>query len=250
MPPSEGGIPAAHSVAGRDPAQEELQVRYTAQNILAAHLQLPPGILSAAAQRRQPSPRRAFWPGSSLDLTSATLVDFELLDGSLLIGWFGGATFQGYAAFTETTFQGYAGFHGATFQGDAEFDEVTFQDDAGFLEATFQGRVAFHGATFQGYARFGGVTFQDIVVFDGATFQGRAWFRGATFIGGNMGMGFAGARVLHVDNPDLNEHRVWPDGWTLRPDPARPSHGTLVRAEQAEQPDPAVSPSDPTGRNG
>jgi hypothetical protein len=196
VPPIEDGIPAAHHLAGRDPAQEELQVRQTAQRILAAHLELPVGILSAAAQRRQPSPRRAFWPGMSLDLTGAALVDFDFERLSVVQGWFDGATFQGNAGFDGATFKGNARFGGATFQGKASFDE--------------------------------------------ATFQGNASFGGTIFTSGNGGMGLAGARVLHMDSPDLNKRRVWPDGWTVRPDPAHPSHGTLVLAEQA------VSPLDPT----
>jgi hypothetical protein len=169
---------APHPVLGQDPVQNELQVRQTAQRILTAHLRLPQGIPSAAAQRRRPSPRRGFWPGMSLDLTVATLVDFNFEFGSVVQGW----------------------LDAATFQGNAEFSGATFQDDARF---------------------------------DGATFQGDALFRGV--------------QVLHIDNPKLNKGREWPDGWTVRPLPARPSHGTLVPAEQAEEPEPPVPPSDPTG---
>jgi hypothetical protein len=37
---------------------------------------------------------------------------------------------------------------------------------------------------------------------------------------------------------------VWPDGWTVRPTVL--SRGTLVPAEHAEEPAPAVPPPDPT----
>jgi hypothetical protein len=60
-------------VPAQDSAQEELQVRQTAQRILAAHLQPPEGASSEEAQRRRPSSRRAFWPSISLDLTGTTL---------------------------------------------------------------------------------------------------------------------------------------------------------------------------------
>jgi hypothetical protein len=221
---------APHRVVGYDP-DEELQVRQTAQRILAAHLKVPGGVLSAAAaQRRQPSPRQAFWPGISLDLTGAALIEFDLQQASVVQARFVGATFQGDARFV-----------GATFQDSAGFDGATFQDVAGFVRATFQGIAAFDGATFQGDARFIEATFQE-GSFMGATFKDVALFIGATFtLGATMSSGAWGARVLHVDNPDLNQRRVWPDGLTVRPDPADPSRGTLV--EQAEQPEPAVRPS-------
>jgi hypothetical protein len=82
-------------------------------------------------------------------------------------------------------------------------------------------------------------------LFDGAAFQDGALFAGATFQGGAL---FDGAQVLHLDNPRLNNVRVWPVGYTVRPDPADPTRGTLVHAEQAEEPEPAVPPPDPTDR--
>jgi hypothetical protein len=33
--------------------------------------------------------------------------------------------------------------------------------------------------------------------------------------------------VLHFDR--LDTYQVWPDGWTVRPDPTDPSRGTLVK---------------------
>jgi hypothetical protein len=72
-PPTTG---TKHRIQRRDttPPRSFRSADRSAQRILATHLQLPPGILSAAAQRRQPSPRQGFWPGRSLDLTGATLV--------------------------------------------------------------------------------------------------------------------------------------------------------------------------------
>jgi hypothetical protein len=48
--------------------------------------------------------------------------------------------------------------------------------------------------------------------------------------------------VLHLDDPELNSRRVWPDGYTIDPDSADPTRGTLVRAEQVERPEPAGPP--------
>ena len=111
----------------------------------------------------------------------------------------------------------------------------------------FQNQAVFDKTIFAGEAWFGAATFKGVVSFDGATFQGRAWFGEATFTG-DTGLGVAGAEVLHVDDPDINNDRVWPNGCTVRPDPANPSRGTLVRAEHGQEPEQAVPPPDPTGR--
>jgi uncharacterized protein YjbI with pentapeptide repeats len=73
------------------------------------------------------SPQQPFWPGISLDLTGATLVDFNFEQVSVIQAQFVGATFQGVALFREVTFQGLALFREATFQGAAGFNEATFQ---------------------------------------------------------------------------------------------------------------------------
>ena len=124
------------------------------------------------------------WPGISLDLTGAALVDFNFARVSVVRAWFNKATF--------------------------------------------------HKAIFEGVAALSGATFQRGVLISGATFQGGALFDGA--------------QVLHLDYPRLNNVRVWPVGYTVRPDPADPTRGTLVHSEQAEEPEPAVPPPDPTDR--
>jgi uncharacterized protein YjbI with pentapeptide repeats len=302
VPPAEDRDRAPHPVPGQDPAEEELQVRQTAQGILVAHLRLPEGNFTATARTWRPSPWQGFWPNISLDLTGATFYDVDFkdvlglrarfmqttfqnlalfigarFDLALFIGaafrglaWFDVATFQGlttferatfrFARFEKATFQDLLGvqFNEATFQGDARFDRATFQGySARFDGATFQGDARFDGATFQGLTTFEGATFQGGAVFEGATFQGGATFEGATFQGGAVfeGATFQGgavffdrARVLHVDNPDFNKRRVWPDGWSVRPDPAHPSHGTLVRARQAEEAESVVPPVRPDRR--
>jgi hypothetical protein len=48
----------------------------------------------------------------------------------------------------------------------------------------------------------------------------------------------SGANVLHLDRPSLNELRSWPPAWTVHPDPADPSRGTLESvAEEPERSD-------------
>jgi hypothetical protein len=290
-PPAHDGIPAAHPVLEQNPAQEELQVRQTGQRILAIHLQSPEGTSGTEAQRRHPSPRRAFWPGISLDLTGAALVDFNFTSVSIVQARFVGAIFQGSIDFIRATFHGDASldgasFHGdasfefASFHGDASFDAASFHGDASFNDASFQGTAGFGRASFQGTAVFGPASFQGTAGFDGATFRGPVWFSGATFkedaqfgdatfqeLAGFSGAtfhgwaGFAGAtfhgaagfnEVSFRVPPefgrtkvlDLNKQRVWPDGYTVLPDPADPTRGTLIRANQAEEPEPATPPLD------
>jgi uncharacterized protein YjbI with pentapeptide repeats len=178
-------------------AVQEKQVRLTAQRILATHLR--PG-------EDPDHPAATFWPDTSLDLTGATLIDFDLTHcrpdtarfdkatftgvagfaGATFTGvaGFRGATFTGVAGFDEATFTDVARFDEATFAGDAWFDKATFADGAGFRGATFTGVAGFDEATFTDVARFDGATFADIAEFDGATFTGSARFRKATFANG------------------------------------------------------------------
>ena len=102
------------------------------------------------------------------------------------------------------------------------FDEVTFADSAGFTSATF-GRVGFSGATFTRDAWFDGVTFTDDVVL-------------------RLSVG-DGAKVLHLNDPYLSGQRRWPPRWTVRPDPADPSCGTLHELTD-EHPEQRVAPPD------
>jgi uncharacterized protein YjbI with pentapeptide repeats len=278
--PATGPVAAAVKAASTNPdpeqreqeqerdAAQELQVRKTAQHILADHLRRPPQTSGQEAQLL-PSPQQAFWPGISLDLTGATLVDVDFTGVSVVQALFVRATFQHSARFNEATFQDDALFGGATFQDDAWFDMATFHRRAVFIRATFQGGARFGArfggatflgdawfaeATFQSDAEFGEARFQAGARFDRATFHRSADFLSATFQDyPEFRPEFREAHVEHLDNPDLA--RVWPDGWAIRPNPADPTHpaptrGTLVPAEQAREPEPAVPPPGPTADNG
>jgi uncharacterized protein YjbI with pentapeptide repeats len=188
--PARGHDRAPHPAPGQDPTQEELQVRQTAQRLLANHLRCPPRTSGQEAQLLPSSPQQAFWPGISLDLTGATLVDFDFARISVIQVQFAGATFEGKALFNRAVFEVLAWFGEATFKGGAWFGRATFQSDAWFGRATFQSDAMFGEATFKGSARFDGATFQVGAWFDGATFQGDAWFGRATFQGR---AGFGGA---------------------------------------------------------
>jgi Pentapeptide repeats (9 copies) len=216
--------PATAGVPRYDPAQE-LQVRQTAQRLLADHLRCPPDISHEDAQRIKASPEEIFWPGISLDLTGATLVDLDLSGVSVIRADFGRARFSGATSFKGAAFPSLAWFHRATFTGDARFDGATFSDLAWFHRATFTGDAGFNGATFSGPAGFGGATFSRNAWFQGATFSGRVSFSGATF---SDDAGFHRVYVLHLEVPYLHADSVWPEGWTVRPDADDSSRGTLV----------------------
>jgi hypothetical protein len=139
--------PAAPAT-GNDPNQgtQELQVRLTAQRILHDHLQpgtspTPPRWSKWRRRRKPTNPK--FWPDLDLDLSNATLTDFDLTQCRIRQGQFAGATFTGGAWFAGATFTGGAGFRGATFSRDAWFDDATFTETAGFDDATFTGTAWF-----------------------------------------------------------------------------------------------------------
>ncbi|MFE9959237.1 pentapeptide repeat-containing protein [Micromonospora sp. NPDC005299] len=250
---------------------QQLQVRLTAQHLLADHLRMPDGVSSKDAQELLPSSDEPFWPGISLNLAGAILIGFDLRRASVIQATFDRATFTEDTYFSSATFIGGASFRKATFLDVTWFDEATLADKADFREATFTLEVEFVGTTFTsgGWfeettfkhdARFPLSTFGDSVTFyeasftggawfDEAIFGGIAWFKKATFSGGvsfgganAIGAEFPDARVLPFDDEYLNSDRdvmrVWPRGWTVRPDAEDPSFGTLVREEQAEAPAP------------
>jgi uncharacterized protein YjbI with pentapeptide repeats len=151
--------------------------------------------------------------------------------------WFDRATFTDDARFDRATFTGFASFVDAKFigyAGYARFDQATFTGHVRFDRATFAGPACFDEAKFTGAAWFNRATFANVVWFRKATFTAAAWFGRANFTGG---AGFEEADVLHLDDQDLHKLRPWPPGWTVRPNPADPSRGTLERVENArEQP--------------
>ncbi|MEV4351369.1 pentapeptide repeat-containing protein [Actinoplanes sp. NPDC049596] len=306
-PPPLAGLPLRPAAAPADDgdAQQELQVRLTAQRLLAAHLRPPDSHHGAALDA---SPSNHFWPGVILDLVGATLVDFDLREASLSTARFDGASFTGDTSFVQTTFTSDAHFVGAAFggrarfvdteflggasfdrarfaastrfdgahfHGDAHFEGATFTGDARFTRARFAQGTLFRGATFAGDAMFGHAaftgsavfakcTFSDLTRFADATFDGVAefaeatfagiarfggtqfnrtvQFREATFVSGAQfdeatfadDTGLRLARVLHLDDPDLNKpgggaRRIWPENWKVRAGWDDPTQGTLVR---------------------
>jgi hypothetical protein len=244
-------LPSVH-----DPAQE-LQVRQTAQRLLSTHLVRPPDTSGEDAQRRAPSPNETFWPGISLDLTGASLVEFDLGGASVVDASFTKTIFTGLARFNGATFTGDTWFYEATFTSDAMFRGTTFTRDTSFQRAIFTGvalfsqatftETWFSGARFNSVAMFAETTFSDgayfveatfadaalfneatftrTASFDRTTFTSDAVFKDTTFTGG---ADFGDTLVLHLDDQAHSHLRQWPPGWTLQPDPVDPTRGTLV----------------------
>ncbi|MCP2256666.1 Pentapeptide repeat-containing protein [Streptoalloteichus tenebrarius] len=115
----------APSPDGTETGVSERQVRATAQQVLTDHLRPERG---ADGVPTNPG----FWPDIDLDLTSASLVDFD----------FGRCEVRG-AEFTNATFSGQACFDNATFHGDISFRGATFHHAASFQHAVFVRGVDF-----------------------------------------------------------------------------------------------------------
>ncbi|WP_433242547.1 pentapeptide repeat-containing protein [Streptosporangium sp. CA-135522] len=239
----------------RDP-REEAQVRLTAQRILSAHLRYQPPDRRHWWQRGGPDPNSRYWPGTRLDLTGATLIDFNLCDcrmsnavfsGTTFIGdtlfvgttfargaaffsatftrsvLFTGATFTDVAAFRDATFMQEAWFGGATFTRDAEFSNATFTCGAQFDQVTFTRDAAFEGAAFAGRARFPDASFTRSARFSGATFTSGAMFTGVTFTGGVLFDETTGLESAELSGVRLSSMagemtREWPPTWKVAVD--------------------------------
>jgi uncharacterized protein YjbI with pentapeptide repeats len=156
-----------------DDIRQEREVRITAQRILRTHLKTGPG-------RGQPV--NTFWPNTDLDLTGATLIDFEIDQCHVATASFAGAQFTGTARFAGAQFTDDASFDGAQFKS-AVFAGAQFTDDASFVGAQFTDTVMFVGAQFTNNALFAGAQFTEIALFDRAQFTGWARFDDTQFTG-------------------------------------------------------------------
>ncbi|MDI5981313.1 pentapeptide repeat-containing protein [Amycolatopsis magusensis] len=192
-----GSTPDGSVQTGTGPSEQELEVRATAQRILADHLF--PGDAPDAV-------RAEYWPGITLNLTGALLCHFDFRGCRVGNVRFGGARFAGWTRFEGVEFTGYAIFGGATFERSANFKGSRFRGRALFRGAAFRNGVTFEHAGFAGEALFGGMrTIDDAVHPDGAVFGGTATFAAATF-----GQGVVLDDAIVTD--DAASH-VWPSGW-------------------------------------
>ena len=167
-----------------DTWRQERRVRLTAQRILAEHLRDD----RAKDHQSTDPPSSRFWKNIRLDLTGATLIDFNLVNGVMADANFRRAAFAGDASFSGAAFTGDARFAEAAFTGDASFREAAFSGDASFGGAAFTGDALFGEAAFTGDALFGEAAFSRGALFGEAAFSRGAGFRRAAF-GGVAGFG-------------------------------------------------------------
>jgi hypothetical protein len=126
-------------------AREEQQVRTAAQYILTRHLR---------ADNAMPGDEVQFWNDIDLDLTDATLIDWNFHGCRARQAIFIRSCFNGGAYFGNAAFAGVAVFGGATFKENAWFADTSFRGDAWFLETRFTSRAIFRGASFSCGADF------------------------------------------------------------------------------------------------
>ncbi len=119
-------------------ALREVHVRRVAGRVLTTHLRDP----RSRPDRRGLPTDDEFW-AITLDLTGATLVDFNARDG----------VFPGGLRCQSATFAGTARFTGARFAGEARFADVDFRGTARFTDVVFEDDVLFAG-TDHGEARW------------------------------------------------------------------------------------------------
>ena len=206
-PTYEGDQPTSDSpevLSKRQLTLGELQVRLTAQRILARHLSRTE---SPDDQKHHPS----FWEHMHLDLRGATLLTFGINDADviradfrrcMLLGgfWCQGARFRDGARFDNATFKGIARLQEATFGSGTSFVGATFNETARFDKAIFRASVSFTGATFEKIARFSRVQFTAAVRFPSTKFM--------------RGVELKRSKVL---NQDPTNKSILPSGWKLVP---------------------------------
>lgn len=169
-------------------AEQERQVRRTAQTILFRHLKFG----------TKDEPVDTFWPDINLDLTGAVLGPANLIGCRIVAADFTDATFTGDVWFNDVRFRLNAVFTGARFTGVAQFANTRFDHEADFRRATFDKAARFADVDFRGNTTFKQADFRSEAVFTGATFAADAWFAEADF-GGEVNFGkarFAGLGVF------------------------------------------------------
>lgn len=200
--------------------KQERLVRRTAQSMLATHIFT---LESTTEWPRRTTPSDpAYWPGISLNLSDATLIDF-VLQGRVDNADFSGALFVGGANFAHASFDRHANFSDARFEGGAgHFYGTWFGLRAIFVDTDFGQHQAF---------------------FEGATFSGMLFLRDAKLSGGAT---FHEARALADFNTNWGDTRQWPGGWSERPLAGdevipRPAYGAWAQTTD-------LPPGDPTWR--
>lgn len=161
-----------------DDQPRETEVRRTAQRVLTRHLRADDD---------------AYWPEVVLDLTGATLVDFDATGCTLVDANFTATAFTGTTTFASVTVRGRLQLGAATFgdvvfeglaaDGEVLLDGVRVSGQATFDGATFADGLACRRSTFAGHTSFRQVTFGQPTSFDATRFEDSTTFRQAVFDG-------------------------------------------------------------------
>ena len=162
-----GGPPEAPP----DYDESELQVRLAAQELLKTHL-----------GHDEPG----YWPGMSIDLQRAVLVDFRLSGCTIAAADFSRARFLGAVHIRGTNFERRAGFYGTQFTALANFDRSVFAEGAFFSWATFGGDARFTRTRSAGSFQFYNTVFEGEAVFEDSEHE-KLDFEGARFESGQDG---------------------------------------------------------------
>ncbi|MFH8411480.1 pentapeptide repeat-containing protein [Streptomyces sp. NPDC018019] len=206
-----GANPGASSLDSD--ARQEWQVRRAAQEILAKHLRkAPPG---SRLQKDPPDPPdewAAYWPGVTLNLRSAALLEVDFSECHFTACEFGEARFVGQERFS-----------GSVFHCTARFAHAKFEDGAAFDGVDFFGHLSSHGAKYGGVADFRNSEFHRQFHLAREEFTDQAWFTDSVFHADarfvnpasprrdprfHAGIDLSGARVLNT-----SEVVMLPPGW-------------------------------------
>lgn len=139
-----------------DPEESELLVRLAVQELLKTHLS---------------HDAAGYWPGMSIDLQRATLVDFRLSGCTLAAADFSRARFIGQLHIRGTRFTRQAGFYGTEFCDIVNFDRSVFEEGAFFSRAHFTSNVRFTRIRSGGRFEFSRTVFVEGADFDGGEHQ-------------------------------------------------------------------------------
>jgi hypothetical protein len=139
-----------------DPEEGELLVRLAVQELLKTHL----GHDAAG-----------YWPGMSIDLQRATLVDFRLSGCTLVAADFSRARFVGQLHIRGTHFTRQVGFYGTEFRDIVNFDRSVFDEGAFFSRAHFAANVRFTRIRSGGRFEFSRTVFEEGADFEGGEHQ-------------------------------------------------------------------------------
>lgn len=222
MPPDDEGL--GHDREEEAGRREELQVRLTAQRILATHLR------DWTRQEGSPDPDTLWKEINLIDLTDAYLVDFDLQHCRVPTLQLNSATLAGESLFRGMTCS-LAFVQEANFLGHTDLRGATFTSDAWFAHSIFGAEVWFHadesyeGTRFRRHVSFRGAKFAQPARFSGATFAFSADFSGTDQTADKI-------QLDRVRIEDLNAQSAWPHGW--RAETAPEGHRTLRPAHHDE----------------